>query len=31
MAESQPVAVFSIGLLILAMIVVPWLLRKLFF
>jgi hypothetical protein len=30
MAESQSVSVMSIGLIILAMIIVPWLFRKLF-
>jgi hypothetical protein len=30
MVESQPIAVFGTGLILLAMIVVPWLFRKLF-
>ncbi len=30
MSEAPPIAVFSTGLIILAMIVVPWLFRKLF-
>jgi len=30
MAESQPTGVFLIGLIILALIIVPWLFRKLF-